>query len=323
MPFPACPAYAHGQGIANTKTYKWRAAKLLPEWLTAAEQSNSMGFLRMTTYFPFRAAKDVPREVNQPPPGSYPFHVLIFIPKSQTFLRSRFASSLSKGKYFQAEGKRYVFAGSLIGLLNTDYLRDCPAHVQIPVIMPRIVTIVGGQQAPEGIFGRSLSASPSKSKQAPAPSKDKGKQTEQGKETEKEKEKEKGKGKDKEKGKEKEKEKEAESQKKTEKDTSPTPRENKAKSKARMKARAAAPWLKRPSSSITADKEDDSADDGGPSTDANAHDQSTDSVFVVEDNTDTAAVDNDNGQRKTTRKQKRKATMSPPSQTPRKKPRRG
>lgn len=220
MRFPACPAYAHGQGIADTKAYKWRAAKFLPEWLTAAEQSNSIGFLRMTTYFPFLAAKDVPHGVNQPPPGSYPFHVLIFIPKSQAFLRSRLANSLSKGKYFQAEGKRYIFSRSLISLLNTAYLKDCPAHIQIPVIMPRNVTIVGGQQAPEGIFGRSLSASPSKPKQAEAPSKDKGKQPEQGRETEKEKE--------------------AESQKKTEKDISPTPTHNKAKAKARIKARAAA-----------------------------------------------------------------------------------
>lgn len=95
-----------------------------------------MGFLRMSTRFNM----DPPAQGDMskvPPSGEYPFHVLLYWPRVETFLRgTRWAGVINRGGYFQGDGRVLHYIGKMIGLLRTSLLRDVPSSVYIPVIIP-------------------------------------------------------------------------------------------------------------------------------------------------------------------------------------------
>ncbi|KAH8755022.1 hypothetical protein F5883DRAFT_620671 [Diaporthe sp. PMI_573] len=126
----------HGFGICDPNKYAWKDVGVLPSWLDISERNNAMGFLRMSTRFNMNPpAQGDGSKV--PPSGDYPFYVLLYWPRVETFLReTRWGRAIKRGGFLQTEGRVVHFIGKMIGLLKTSLLRDVPSGVYIPVIVP-------------------------------------------------------------------------------------------------------------------------------------------------------------------------------------------
>ncbi|KAH8743588.1 hypothetical protein F5883DRAFT_663951 [Diaporthe sp. PMI_573] len=144
LELPTHPVTVHGFGICDPNKYRWKDDGDLPGWLDLSERNNTMGFLRMSTRFNMQSP-DQGDMSKIPPSGDYPFHVLLYWPRSAKFLRrTRWVAAINKGGFFRTENRVLHFVGKMIGLLKTSLLRDVPLGIYIPVIIPYDVNYTGG-----------------------------------------------------------------------------------------------------------------------------------------------------------------------------------